>query len=494
MFIQDYRNYVLIINSMMTSKVKSLKLGLFVFGLLITACSTGDKNSDRSLNSNVSEISDDSLLNLVQYQTFQYFWEGAESHSGMARERLHMDGIYPQDDKHIVTTGGSGFGLMAILVGVERGFISRKEAFRRFQKIVRFLENADRFHGVWPHWLNGKTGEVKPFSEKDNGGDLVETAFLVQGLLAVKQYFVDGNEEEQALAEQIDQLWREVEWDWYTQGGEDVLYWHWSPNHGWEMNHQITGYNECMITYILAASSPTHPVDPEVYHEGWAGGGDISVDNTTFGYNLKLKHHTDPQKGGPLFWAHYSWLGLDPRGLTDQYADYWEHNVAHTMINRQHCVNNPHDYKGYGEDCWGLTASYSVPGAARYFRGQTDEKPEKGNSGNTSYAAHHPSFDLGVITPTAALSSFPYAPDEALKVARHLYEDMQNEVWGQFGFYDAFSEEYEWYPRRYLAIDQGPIPVMIENHRSGLLWDLFMQNEDVLKGLKKLGFDSPHFE
>jgi len=472
-------------------------ISLMLF-LMMTGCaSSGNNNKSQSGEENKSrsgQLTDEQLLDSVQYRTFQYFWDGAESNSGLAPERYHEDGEYPQNDKDIVTAGGSGFGLMAVLVGIERGFINRDEGFQRFQKIVNFLEKADRFHGAWPHWLNGKTGEVKPFSKNDDGGDLVETAFLVQGLLAVKQYFIDGNEEEQALADKIDQLWREVEWDWYTQNGENVLYWHWSPNYGWEKDHQITGYNECLITYVLAASSPTHAVDPEVYHEGWAGNGEISVNNTTFGYTLKLKHHTDPQKGGPLFWAHYSWLGLDPRGLTDQYADYWEHNVAHTMINRQHCINNPRDYKGYGEDCWGLTASYSVPGAARYFRGQTDEKPENGNSGNTGYAAHHPSFDLGVITPTAALSSFPYAPDEAMKVVRHLYEDKNDQLWGEYGFYDAFSEEYEWYPRRYLAIDQGPIPVMIENHRSGLLWNLFMQNEDVLNGLKKLGFDSPHFE
>jgi hypothetical protein len=468
--------------------MKYFLIGLCAF--LLAGCAPPQRSAEPNSRSG---LSDEQLLDSVQYRFFQYFWDGAEPTSGLARERFHEDGIYPQDDEHIVTTGGGGFGLMAILVAIEREFITRKQGLQRFQQIVNFLENADRFHGVWPHWLNGETGEVKPFSRFDDGGDLVETSFLIQGLLTVKEYFKDGNQEEKQLAEKIDQLWREVEWNWHTKGGENVLYWHWSPNVGWQMNHRITGYNECLITYILAASSPTHAINPEVYHEGWALGGDIAEESGAFGYTLELKHHTDPEKGGPLFWAHYSYLGLDPRNLTDKYANYWDLNVAHTMINRQHCIENPHGYAGYGKNCWGLTASYTVPGAVQYFRGQTDEKPESGNSGQTGYAAHHPAMDVGVITPTAALSSFPYAPDEVMPVIRHFYENLGDLIWGEYGFYDAFSQEYEWYPKRYLAIDQGPVPVMIENHRTGLLWDLFMQNEDVQRGLKRLGFQTPHF-
>ncbi|MGQ1888981.1 glucoamylase family protein [Thermophagus sp. OGC60D27] len=461
--------------------------------VLQASCGNVQKKSTEQSQNTTDGISEDSLLTLVQYRTFQYFWDGAEPNSGLARERIHMDGNYPQNDMHIVTTGGSGFGLMAILVGIERGFITREQVLQRFIKAVDFLEKADRFHGAWPHWLDGVTGKVKPFSTYDDGGDLVETAFLVQGLLAVKNYFKDGNAEERALAQKIDRLWREVEWNWYTRG-ENILYWHWSPNHEWKMNFGVKGYNECLVMYVLAASSPTYPVDAAVYHEGWARGGDMATPQTTFGYELPLNHQVDPYKGGPLFWAHYSYLGLDPRGLSDRYANYWKHNVAHTMINRQHCINNPIDYKGYGENSWGLTSSYSVPGAKNYYKGRTEEVPEKGNSANAEYAAHCPSLDLGVIAPTAALSSIPYAPEAVIPVLRHFYEDLGNKIWGKYGFYDAFSEEYEWYPKRYLAIDQGPVPVMIENYRTGLLWDLFMQEEDVLNGLKKLGFSSPHFD
>lgn len=417
----------------------------------------------------IPRISDDSLLTLVEYNTFQYFWNGAEPTSGAARERYHSDNIYPENDKHIVTSGGTGFGVMAILVGIERGFITRKEGFDHLSKFVGWLEKADRFHGVWPHWWNGETGKVKPFSPKDDGGDLVETSYLAQGLLCVRQYFNKGNEEEKALASRIDKLWKEIEFDWHRKNKENVLYWHWSPKNQWAMNFPVEGYNECLIMYVLAAASPTHGVPAEVYHDGWARKGGIKNDpgHQQYGYHLALKHNGAQQFGGPLFWAHYSFLGLDPRNLKDRYADYWEHNKNHTLINRQYCLENPKGFKGYGENCWGLTASYSIKG----------------------YAAHNPMEDLGVISPTAALSSFPYTPEESMKVIRHLYYDLGDKVWGEFGFYDAFSEQSDWYPKRYLAIDQGPIVVMIENHRSGLLWDLFMSCPEVKAGLKKLGFE-----
>ncbi|HSL87495.1 MAG TPA: glucoamylase family protein [Bacteroidales bacterium] len=415
-------------------------------------------------------ITDDSLMTLVQYRTFQYFYDGAEPVSGMARERYHVDGEYPGNDMNVVTSGGTGFGVMAIIVGMERGFITRAEGFAHLNKIVGFLKGADRFHGVWPHWLFGETGKVKPFSQKDNGADIVETAFLIQGLLAVRQYYKEGNAEEKLLADEIDRLWREVEWSWFTKGGEDVIYWHWSPDYGWEMNHQIRGYNECLIAYVLAASSPTYPVSPEAYHKGWARGGDIKTESGKYGYALTLKHNGAEEYGGPLFWAHYSYLGLDPRRLHDNYADYWQQNTNHSLINWKWCAGNPLNYAGYSEKCWGLTASYSVKG----------------------YSAHAPGEkrDLGVISPTAALSSMPYTPEQSIDAMKHFYYELGDKIWGKYGFYDAFSEHHNWYPQRYLAIDQGPVVVMIENYRSGLLWDLFMSCPEIRQGLNSLGFVS----
>lgn len=445
---------------------KKLKC-LMIISLLFTI--TGSAISQLIKDVNPIPAAFDSIYKTVQHNTFQYFWDGAEPVSGLARERFHVDGDYPDNDKNIVTTGGGGFGVMAILVGIERNFISRQQGLERFQKIVGFLEKADRFHGAWPHWIYGETGKVKPFGRKDNGGDLVESAFMIQGLLCVRQYFKNGSAAEKNLAERIDKLWKEVDWNWY-RNGKNVLYWHWSPEYAWEMNFPVTGYNECLIMYVLAASSPTHGVSAEVYHEGWARNGKINSSTTKYGYTLNLSHNYAEQYGGPLFWAHYSYLGLDPRGLKDKYTDYWQHNKNHTLINRAWCVDNQKKFKGYGSDSWGLTASYSVKG----------------------YAAHAPGMqnDLGVISPTAALSSMPYTPEYSLEAMRHWYKEMGSSVFGIYGFYDAFSETDNWFPKRYLAIDQGPMVVMMENYRTGLLWRLFMSCPEVQSGLKKLGFTS----
>ena len=450
-------------------KIPSIKIMtiLILFVLLFFNCNSSEKKQKNPLALSDSEIinSDDPLLDTIQKQTFNYFWEGAEPNSGLARERLHMDDLYPTSPKNTVTTGGSGFGMMALLVGIKRGYITREEALNRFKKMIDFLEKADRFHGAWPHWLNGETGKMVPFSKQDTGGDLVETSFLIQGMLTVKEYFKNGNEQEKQLAHKIDQLWREVEWDWYTKG-ENVLYWHWSPTDHWDMNFPIGGYNECLVMYVLAASSPTHPISKEVYDQGWALNGKIVSKDSLYDFPLVLNYYENEDADvGPLFWSHYSYLGLNPKGLKDQYADYWQLVQNQAKIHHAYAVENPKNFKGYGDSLWGMSSSYSING----------------------YDAHRPGNDLGVITPTAALASFPYTPNESMKMLHYLYSQ-QDSLIGKYGPYDAFSLEENWFVPRYLAIDQGPITIMIENYRSGMLWDLFMQNEDVKSGLKKLGF------
>ena len=450
-----------------------------IFSLLVllvaaSAChpaAPGNRNGADSTGRDT--LSDEALLDTVQRATFQYFWKGAEPNSGLAPERININGVYPQKDKDVVTIGGSGFGLMAILVGIKRGFITAQQGQARLQKILDFLSKADRFHGAWPHWLYGKTGKVKPFSPKDDGGDLVETSFLVQGLLCVREYFKGGDAAAQALAAAADSLWKTVDWQWYTHG-QNVLYWHWSPDYAWQMNFPIHGYNECLITYVLAACSPAHGVDTAVYHEGWAENGAIKAPTEALGYRLQLRRQGNAAHGGPLFWAHYSYLGLSPKGLKDRYADYGLENTNQALINYSWCVKNPLDYKGYGPDSWGLTSSYSVKG----------------------YAGHAPSEnrDLGVIAPTAAIASIPYTPEQSLRAIRHWYQSKKDSLWGPYGFYDAFSATDQWYPKKYLAIDQGPQVVMIENYRSGMLWELFMRCPEVQQGLKKLGFESPYFQ
>ncbi|WP_084696361.1 glucoamylase family protein [Maribacter thermophilus] len=453
------------------------KMYIFLMGALLWSCSGGDDytyvpseipgESEETVDDE-PEITDNELLDLTQEVTFKYFWDFAEANSGGARERYHPDDT--SNSANVVTTGGTGFGLMALLVGIERGFISRDEGVERLEKILTFLELANRFHGAWPHWIDGTSGDVIPFSTEDDGGDLVETAFLAQGLICVKEYFKEGSDTEKTLAEKADTLWKGVEWDWYTQG-DNALYWHWSPNYGFNINLKLSGYNEVLIAYIMAAASPDYSIEKEVYTTGWASNGGILSSNTAYGYPLLVKHNGAENYGGPLFWAHYSYLGLDPNGLADAYVNYWDVNVNHSMINYKYCVENPKNFEDYGEDCWGLTASYS-----------------RNSDGSIGYAAHHPENDLGVISPTAAISSIPYTPQESLAALRYFYKN-KDKLLGEAGFYDAFSPEYGfWVAEAYLAIDQGPQIIMIENYRTGLLWNLFMQNEDVQSGLEKLNF------
>jgi hypothetical protein len=405
------------------------------------------------------------LLEHVQRQTFRFFWEAAHPVSGLAPDR-RTRGQPSGDDT--VATGGSGFGLMALIVAVERGWVSREAALERVTAMLDLLLRAPCYHGAFPHFLNGRTGATVPFSRKDDGGDLVETSFLCMGLLCARQYFGQPTQLESELRRRITWLWEEVEWSWYTRGGRPVLHWHWSPNNGWALDHEIRGWNECLITYVLAASAPRYPIDPRVYHRGFAAGRDYLNGRSYHGIELPL----GPPVGGPLFFAHYSFCGLDPRDLSDAYTNYWEQNVSHVRINHAHCAANPGGYAGYGADCWGLTASDDPAG----------------------YAAHAPDHDNGTITPAAALASFPYAPDEALAALRHFLAVHGERLWTEHGFVDAFCEAEGWYARSFLAIDQGPLLIMIENHRSGLLWRLFMSVPEVQAGLRRLGFVSPWLE
>ncbi len=410
------------------------------------------------------KITDERLLDLVQRQTFRYFWEGAHPVSGLARDRCRRLAD-PSDD--VVAVGGSGFGIMAILAACERGWVTRAQAMTRLSTMLDCLETAKCYHGMYPHFMHGGTGATIPFSRKDDGADLVETSLLFQGLLCARAFFDRAEPEEARLRDRITYLWREAEWDWFTQGGRYALTWHWSPTNGFALNHEIHGWNECLITYVLAASAPRYSIASEAYHEGWAAGRYFLNRRSFEGVELPLGRDW----GGPLYLAHFSFCGIDPRGLSDAYADYWRQNVNHTRINYAYCVRNPRGNKGYGPNCWGLSAGEAFAG----------------------YAASAPDKDRGVISPAAAMASFAYAPAEAMAALRHFYEDLGDRIWGRFGFVDGFSEQHDWYADAFLAISQGPVVVMIENYRSGLLWKLFMGVPEIQAGMKALGFRSPHF-
>ncbi len=411
------------------------------------------------------ELEFEALLDTVQSNTFKYFWDFAEPISGMARERSHKD-AFDGNSRNIITIGGTGLGIASFPTAVTRGWISREDAANRLIKITDFLKNCEKFHGAFAHWYYSDTKKVHAFSDLDNGGDIVETALLIQGIIINKQFFTQNNPQEIILREKLDAIWKSVEWDWYTQNKKSIT-WHWSTNFGFEKDLLVSGWNEALIVYILAASSPTYTIDKETYTNGWARNGEMKNGKSFYNHQLFLGE----DYGGPLFLSQYSFIGIDPRNLKDEFCDnYFEQNRNHSLINYEYCIANPNKFKGYSEDCWGLTASDNFEG----------------------YSAHSPSNDISVITPTAALSSFPYTPAESKKALNHFYYDLKDKIWGEYGFYDAFSIEKDWYSKGYLAIDQGPIVGMIENYRTQQLWNLFMSDTDIKKGLKKLGFTSPN--
>lgn len=405
-------------------------------------------------------ISDNALLDLVQQQTFKYFWDFGHPISGLARERSN-------GDNNVVTSGGSGFGIMVIPAAISRSFITRAEGLVRMQKIVSFLKNTPpRFHGAFSHWMNGSTGAVVPFASNDDGADLVETSYLMMGLLTARQFFNGGDAAETTLRTDINTLWNAVEWDWFRQNGKKVMYWNWSPNFGWAVNVPIQGWNETLITYVLAASSATHGIPKAVYDSGYARNGAMVNNNSYYGYQLPL----GPQLGGPLFFEHYSFLGINPNGLTDAYANYQTQTTNHTKINYEYCKADPRNYFGYSDSVWGLTASDIENG----------------------YTASSPTNDVSVIAPTAAVSSIPYTPTESIKALKFFYYVLGDKLWGEYGFKDAFSLHNTWFASSYLAIDQGPIIVMLENYRTGLLWNLFTSCPEVKAGMLTLGFTAPY--
>ena len=457
-------------------------LSIFLISsLFLFSCNEDDspKGGGTPLPTNPTDppktYTDPEIVEMVQKDALKYFWDYAQSNSKLARERYHTDN--PGQDAHVVSTGGSGFGLMTILVGIKNGYVTRTDAVSRLSTALNFLQNANRFHGAWPHWMDGNTGNVIPFSTKDNGGDLVETAFLAQGLICVREYFKNSSDAtELAISKKADDLWKGIEWNWYTQG-QNVLYWHWSPNYNFEMNHQLRGFDETLITYVLAAASPNYAIEKTVYTEGWARSGAIKTSASQYGIPLIVNHNGANGTVGPMFWSHYSFLGLDPRGLRDDYVNYGDAVVNHSKIMYQYCVTNPKSWQGYNSKSWGLTASYS-------------RNPQ---TGGDDYAAHQPNKDLGIISPTAAISDMPYTPTESMNFLRFLYNENYKKYIGVAGPYDAYSVHYNWVTPRYLAIDQGTIAPMVENHRSAFLWQLFMNAPDVKQGLLKLGFHSTQY-
>lgn len=408
-------------------------------------------------------MTDDELLTMVQEASFRYYWEANEPNSGMARENT------PGDDD-VIALGASGFGIMSIVVGAERGFITRQQAVERLLRITNFLAKADRYHGAWAHFLSGRTGHtLAVFQIYDDGADLVETSFLMQGLLTARQYFQQDNEGERQLRDNVTALWRSVDWDWYRATPQrDALYWHWSPDYAFHIANRLQGWNEVMITYMLAIASPTHAAPPSIYHTGYTGEGDdrhpYGVRRTYFGTTVDMNYTADSP--GPLFFTHYSYLGYDPRGWRDKYANYYDNNRNEALVSQAYSIANPAHFKGYGADSWGLTAVDGPKGYHEYKPFATDD---------------------GTIAPTGAISSFAYTPEQSMLALKHFYRDLGAQTWDIYGFRDAFNEQQNWYSGITMGLNQAPMAVMIENNRTGLIWKCFMSNPEIPLMQKAIG-------
>ena len=455
-----------------TGKKFFYKIAFVGEGFAETTLSPAAQASTRIMN-------DDEMMTMVQEASFRYYWEENEEMSGLAKENTH-------GRQHMIASGASGFGILALIVGTERKFIAREAAVSRFLRIVNFLDRAETFHGAYSHFIDGPTGKVEPFfGQNDNGGDLVETSFLVQGLLAARAYFDKDDPMEREIRDKITKIWKRIEWDWYRMTPDSkFLTWHWSPDKGWIINHQLIGWNETMVTYLLAIASPTHAVPASLYYSGWANqdekgqqyrsawGGTTDGSHYTNGntyYGIKLD--VGVSNGGPLFFTHYSYLGYDPHHITDAYTNYFTNNQHIAQINHRYCVENPGHFKGYGDSCWGLTAS----------------------DGPFNYSADEPVLrqDRGKIGPTGAIASFPYTPIESMKALKNYYNNYGKFLWGEYGFRDAFNLGENWCSDIYMGLNQAPMTVMIENHRTGLIWRLFMSDPDVKAGLLRLAQARP---
>lgn len=447
---------------------------IFYYRISLIGYDNKESKASEIISAKTRAMSDEELLTMVQEACFRYYWEGAEKNSGLAKENI-------PGRNNMIAMGTSGFGIMALIAGTERNFITRGQSTQRFLQIVNFLGRTETFHGAFSHFVDGPTGKVEPFfGERDNGGDLVETSFLMQGLIAARAYFNKNNAKEKAIRDKITSIWNNVEWSWYRKEADSkFLTWHWSPDKEWIINHKLIGWNEAMITYLLAIASPTHSIADSMYYSGWANqdstgqqyrknwgqtaDGSMYTNGNSY-YGIKLD--VGVSDGGPLFFTHYSYLGFDPHYLQDAYTNYFNNNRNIALINHRYSIENPGNYLGYSDSCWGLTAS----------------------DGPYHYAANEPvlKMDNGKITPTGAISSFPYTPVESMKALRNYYYNYGRFLWGEYGFRDAFNLTDNWCSEIYMGLNQAPMAVMIENYRTGLIWKLFMSNPEMQKAANKI--------
>ena len=396
------------------------------------------------------------LMDEHEQKVISYFTAGANSATGMAYNS--------STDKATLTTGASGFGIMSLVVGVERGWLQRDEAVDQIVRIVRFLKKADRFAGAWAHWYN-QSGKIVPFGNQNQAGEIVETAFMMGGLLTACEYFNGNSAGEIEMREATEYFWNTIEWNHFVRNGHMYWIWH-QDSDSYEL--PLIGWHETLLVYVLAMAAPEeHRVSESVYRSCWQGYNFSHSGRETYGYELPL----GSDLGGPLFLSQYSFLGLDPRRMMDSHCYYWAQNQNHTMVNRHYCVYEAPADNMYSASNWGLTAC-------------------GGCGSHPAYLSRDPENDDGVIAPTAAISAFPYTPFYSAQVLLNL-ERNYPKLNGKYGFGVAYCPAEKAVSSEYLAMEHAPMAIMMENYRSGLIWKLLMRNALVQRGLQAAGIAEP---
>ena len=403
------------------------------------------------------QLSDEEFLELVSHSAFDFFWYEANPENGLIKDRST-----PTSNASIASVG---FGLTGIPIAIDRGWIDRDEGLSRVLTTLQFFWSSSRgpdaagvtgYHGFYYHFLNMATGKRSGTTELST----IDTSLLLGGVLFVREYFDGDDPQEEEIRALADSIYQRVDWNWASPRLPLVsLGWH--PESGF-LPYDWTGYNEAMILYVLALGSPTHPIPANAWY-GW-----------TSGYDWETYYRMTFIRFPPLFGHQYTQVWVDFRGIQDAFTrnrdiDYFENSRRATLANRAYCVANPLGWEGYGPNLWGLTAS-------------------DGPTGYKARGAPPAQNDDGTIAPTAAGGSIVFTPDESIAALRHMYDAYRTRIWGPYGFRDAFNLEADWFDTDYIGIDQGPILLMIENYRTEGVWERFMKNADILRGLERAGF------
>jgi hypothetical protein len=415
-----------------------------------------ESHDSTTISATPKALDDEAFLDLVQRTAFDYFWYETNPANGLIKDR--------SSDPSLSSIAAVGFGLSALTVGIDRGWISREAGRARVLTTLTFLWNsphgpepdATGYKGFYYHFLDMQTGRRDGDSELST----IDTALLLGGVLHVQQYFDQADATEDQIRALADAIYRRVEWPWMQVRAPKVCH-GWTPERGFLL-YDWGGYNEAMILYLLALGSPTFPIHPEA----WAAWTSSYAWETHYGHAFVVFP--------PLFGHQYSHVWVDFRDIQDPYMrdkglDYFENSRRATLANRAYAIANPHGWADYGENVWGLTAS-DIPSSYRARGAPPGES------------------DDGTITPTAVGGSLVFTPRESLAALRYMYTTYRTRLWGPYGFKDAFNPSIKWFASDYLGIDQGPFVLMLENYRTGRIWNVLMPHAAIQRGLKRAGF------